>query len=256
MLRVGCWSGGWIGILTRHSTYRVCHTQYGLNSCVASGGPNPAFALNGASLATLTYSPASDRDPIQQNYVIFYQHPSGDIRKIVYNQSTWYPSELVARGAGSGTGLAAIMMPSAICMYYVDSSGYLQERRGHHGSSDWFNGALNDARIRVAPYSSLAAVYAGSCTERDGFGFIYFTAPDHKIHQATWAQDEDLWVDKGSSSDFPNMRPDADYMAGTDRGTFRMFGITQDLQIQEYVCPQCCQNPSATWQRGKFVRRQ
>ncbi|MCJ1252109.1 hypothetical protein MMC30_009347 [Trapelia coarctata] len=147
-----------------------------------------------------------------------------------------------------------MMLPS-IHIYYVDSFGYLQETRGHHASNDWFNGTLGDARIKAVPLSALGSAYAGACTDRGGFGFVYFTALDHTLHQATWAQDNDLWVDKGSTSDFPDMRFDADYTATTDGGTFRMYGITHGLQIQEYVCPQCCQNSSATWQQGPSFPR-
>lgn len=221
------------------------------------GGPtrasNPAFALNGTAIASLTYSAASDGNPTQQNYVVFYQHSNGDIRKVVYNESAWHPSTFVASGASIGTGLSAFYIGTGpmIYLYYVDKTGYLQELRGQHASDVWTNGTLGAATIQVSSSSAaLSSGYAGPCTDRGGLAWIFYESADG-VQEARWSGDDDTWVKKDNNL-FPQLTTSTDLTLTVDGGAWRLYSITKDLEIQEYVCSQCCQNASNTWQPGKF----
>ena len=57
-------------------------------------------------LASVTYDVAGkhNADTSQENYILFYQHFNDDVRKIVDNQTTWYPSAFVTNNVRIGTG--------------------------------------------------------------------------------------------------------------------------------------------------------
>ncbi|KAL9119431.1 MAG: hypothetical protein Q9187_004020 [Circinaria calcarea] len=212
---------------------------------------NPAFALNGTTITSLTYSAASDRNPTQQNYVVFYQYSNGDIRKVVYNESAWHPSTFVTSGARIGTGLSAFYLGTGplIYLYYVDETGYLQELRGQHASDVWINGTLGAATIQVSSSSSaLSSAYVGPCTARGGLGWIFYESTDG-VQEARWSADDDTWS-KQNNNLFPELASSADLALMVDGGAWRVYGITKNLEVQEYVCSQCCQNASNTWQSG------
>ena len=214
---------------------------------------NPAFALNGTAIASLTYSAASDGNPTQQNYVVFYQHSNGDIRKLVYNESAWHPSAFVISGARIGTGLSAFFLGPGplIYLYYVDKTGYLQELRGQHASDVWVNGTLGAASIQVSSSSAaLSSGYAGPCTDRGALAWIFYESTDG-VREARWSGDDDTWVKKDNIT-FPQLTSGAGLALMVDGGAWRLYGITTRLEIQEYVCSQCCQNASNTWQPGTF----
>jgi Fungal fucose-specific lectin len=124
-----------------------------------------AAAFNGTSISAITYSPTNE--PTDQNYVVFYQHSNGDIRKVIYNELQWHDSEFVTNDARSGSGLTAVWFssdPILIYLYYIDKNNVLQERRGQHASDTWVNGALGlKSLVAASNYSDVLAQYAGTC---------------------------------------------------------------------------------------------
>ena len=157
---------------------------YGGNSTNGSSSSSPegrpADALNGTALATVAYDAAEkySADTTMENYLLFYQHSNGDIRKLVYNQSEWRSSELVTSDARLGTGLSVVQfgaVPTSIYLYYIDKASYLQELRGTHGSNEWTNGTLGTGHFKaVDTYSALSANYVGDCGNRGNIGWVYY----------------------------------------------------------------------------------
>lgn len=131
-------------------------------------------------MATVAYDAAEkySADTTSENYLLFYQHSNGDIRRLTYNQSEWHPSEFVTSDARVGTGLSVIQfgaVPTQIYMYYIDRLGYLQELRGTHGSNEWINGTLGTRHFKtVDTYSALSANYLGDCGARGNIGWVYY----------------------------------------------------------------------------------
>ena len=189
-------------------------------------------------MATVAYDAAEkySADTSAENYLLFYQHSNGDIRKLVYNQSEWHSSDFVTNDARLGTGLSVVQfgpVPTLIYVYYIDKEGYLQELRGTHGSNDWTPGTLGEGRFKaVDTYSALSANYIGSCTDRGeiqgNIGWVYYesvrfthwtprswatlqdlTLPQEDgIQEALWEHDEDQWS-KGNL--FPDHAPGSDF---------------------------------------------
>lgn len=157
----------------------VNNTDVGSGSGLRPEG-RPTDALNGTAMATLAYDAAEKygADTTSENYLLFYQHSNGDIRKLVFNQSEWHNSELVTSDARIGTGLSVVQfgaVPTQIYMYYIDRLGYLQELRGTHGSNDWKNGTLGAMHFKaVDTYSTLSASYIGKCGDRGNIGWVYY----------------------------------------------------------------------------------
>ena len=140
----------------------------------------PADALNGTAMATVAYDAAEkySADTTSMNYLLFYQHSSGDIRRLVFNQSEWHSSELITSDARVGTGLSVVQfgaVPTSIYMYYIDKLGYLQELRSTHGSSEWTNGTLGQGHFKATDtYSALSARYVGDCGGRGNIGWVLY----------------------------------------------------------------------------------
>lgn len=131
-------------------------------------------------MASVAYDAAErySADTTSENYLLFYQHSNGDIRKLVFNQSEWHNSELVTSDARIGTGLSVVQfgaVPTQIYVYYIDKLGYLQELRSTHGSNEWMNGTLGTMHFKaVDTYSALSANYVGDCGERGNIGWVYY----------------------------------------------------------------------------------
>ena len=146
-------------------------------------------------MATVAYDAAEkySADTSAENYLLFYQHSNGDIRKLVYNQSEWHSSEFVTNDARLGTGLSVVQfgpVPTLIYVYYIDKEGYLQELRGTHGSNDWTPGTLGEGRFKaVDTYSALSANYVGSCADRGeirgNIGWVYYESVRF-MHWTPW----------------------------------------------------------------------
>jgi len=208
---------------------------------------NDAAAYNGTSLSALTYSPTGQ--PTEQNYVVFYQHSNGDVRKLIYNESHWHPSELVTKEARLGTGFASVYLGSApsIYLYYIDKKNLLQELRGSHGSNTWVNGTLGLAHFKVsAAYPHLDGNYAGGCST-GGRGSVYFQTDNGPVQEAVWNQDTDSW---NAGLTFTGTKRGSDFLTVLEPHVWRFYAITDQLQLQEYVCNDCCANSSASWQQG------
>ena len=227
----------------------------GSNGSSSSSGV-PAFALNGTALASVSYDAANkyNADTSQENYVLFYQHSSGDIRKIVWNQTTWYPSEFVTSNARMGTGLSAVSFgapPAQIYLYYIDKTGILQELRGAHASDTWTNGTLGTAGFKAtASYSSLSAKYQGRCGKRGNMGWVHYQT-DAGVQEALWDHDQDSW---SNGTLFKDIQPGSDFVSTIEASTiraWRMFGINKNLQLQEYVCNTPCADATNPWLQGK-----
>lgn len=234
----------------------------GLSGIISNGGGSsigvPAYALNGTALAGIAYDAAgkNNADTSQENYVLFYQHSSGDIRKTVWNQTTWYPSELVTNSARTGTGLSAVSFgapPTLIYIYYIDKNGILQELRGTHASNTWINGTLGTAGFKATnSYSALSAKYQGRCGKRGNIGWVHYQS-DAGIQEALWDHDQDSW---SNGTLFKDIQPGSDLVSTTESSAitaWRLFGIKKNLQMQEYVCNTPCTNASNPWVQGESI---
>ena len=212
--------------------------------------------MNGTSIASTSYSSSLDGDPTSLNYVVFYQHSSGDIRKLVYNESKWYSSDFVTSDAATGTGLACIWFwqPGSnspvprVYVYYTDKKGYLQELRGNHGSNEWVNGTLGAAAVKPTyGVSTLSAQYTANCSNQ-ARGWLWYES-DGGIQEARWSATNDTW----SQGDLiPGHKPGADFVFIFDPYALRMFHIDHGLQVQEYICEQCCSVTSTNWAPGEL----
>ncbi len=217
----------------------------------------PAYAQNGTAFASVAYDAAgkTNADTSQENYVLFYQHSSGDIRKIVWNQTTWYPSEFVTNSARIGTGLSAVSFgapPTLIYLYCTDRDGILQELRGAHASNEWNNGTLGTAGFKVNSYSALSAKYQGKCGKRGNIGWVLYQS-DVGIQEALWDHDQDSWSNQVL---FKDIQPGSDLVSTIKSSAitaWRLFGIKKNLQLQEYVCNTPCTNASNPWVQGESI---
>lgn len=218
----------------------------------------PAYAQNGTAFAIVEYDAAgkNNADTSQENYVLFYQYSSGDIRKMVWNQTTWYPSEFVTSSARIGTGLSAISFgvpPTLIYLYYTDRDGILQELRGVHASNEWNNGTLGTAGFKVTnSYSALSANSQGRCGKRGNIGWVLYQS-GAGIQEALWDHDQDSWSNKVL---FKDIQPGSDLISTIEPSAitaWRLFSIKKDLQLQEYVCNNPCTNACNPWVEGESI---
>lgn len=229
-------------------------TDVGNSSTTPHG--NFSDALNGTSFASLSYDPTAEYngDTQQQNYVLFYQQVNGDIRKIIYNESAWLPSEYVTSDARMGTGLSAVWFgkpPVQIYIYYIDKAGILQELRSEHASSTWNNGTIGGANFKaIDSYSALSAQFQGQCDARGmQLGWVFYESAQG-VQEARWHYDNDTWV---IGNRFQNIRPGSGFIstiAGGPIKAWRLFGIRKDLVVQEYACEDCCGNSTQKWELG------
>ena len=220
---------------------------------------NLSDALNGTSFASLSYDPTAkyNGDTQQQNYVLFYQQVNGNIRKIVYNESVWQPSEYVTGDAREGTGLSAVWFgnpPVQIYLYYIDKAGILQELRGEHASTTWNKGTLGAAKFKaVDSYSALSAQFQGRCDARGGqLGWVFYESAQG-VQEARWLYDNDTWV---MGKRFRTVAPGSSFVstiAGGPITAWRLFGIRKDLAVQEYPCEDCCGNSTHRWRVGRLT---
>lgn len=174
---------------------------------------------------------------------------------MVWNQTIWHPSELVTRDARIGTGLSAIWFgvpPVVIELFYIDKNGYVQELRGSHGSDTWVNGTIGSGYFKaVDTYSALSAQFQGKCGPRGQVGWVYYES-DAGAQEAHWNYDKDSW---SMGNLFTDHAPGSDFLTtqeneGSAIQAWRFYGVSKDLQLQEYVCSDCCANKSYTWQHG------
>lgn len=208
---------------------------------------NDAAAYNGTSLSALTYSLTGQQS--EQNYVVFYQHSNGAVRKLVFNESHWHPSEHVTNDARLGTGLASVTLGPSIYLYYIDKNHLLQELRGSHGSTTWVNGTLGLAHFQAsAEYPHLDGNYGGECPT-GGRGSVYFQPDNGPVQEVVRNQDSDSWH---AGSTFTSTKRGSDFMSVLEPRVWRFYAITDQLQLQEYVCNDCCGNSNASWQQGIF----
>lgn len=103
-----------------------------------------------------------------------------------------------------------------------------------------------------SPYSHLDSIFIGNC-KNSVSGWVNYEAQNGVLSQAIWNQDDDSWT---SGTTFPDVRSGSDFVTeledGPD-GPWRLFASTAKESIQEYVCTDCCQNPSNnTYEPGKF----
>ena len=210
--------------------------------------PPADSAYNGTSLATITYSP--DGTPENQNYVLFYQRANGEVRKLVYNQTTWYPSTLVTKNARHGTGLSTVWLgnPIEIYLYYIDTDNYLQELRGFHASDEWSPGTLGQALFEAAnPYSHLDASFVGGCNNSVN-GWVNYEAAAGPVSQAVWNKKADSWT---SGITFPAVKSGSDFFTVLEPGVWRLYALGDGFRLQESVCNDCCAYPNNTYEPSK-----
>lgn len=209
-------------------------------------------ALNGTAITSVAYTP--DGHNSKQNYVIFYQHSNGDIRKSVYNESHWHPSELVTRKAKMGTGLTSMWLQQdlpKIHLYYIDKNHVLQELQAEHASTAWADGTLGLANIRAAESSShLDSGYAGVCNGI-GRGWVLYESPaDGAVHEVVWDEEADTWTE---GQRFAGLKAGQGFASRIDAaaGVWRLWGGSDKSELQEWTCADCCSNETSVgWQRG------
>ncbi|MCJ1374536.1 hypothetical protein MMC20_005768 [Loxospora ochrophaea] len=206
---------------------------------------NNATAHNGTAISVVGYVPTSDAtDSVPQNYIVFYQHSNGEIRKLAYNSSQWYDSELVVRDARLGTGLASTWLGQTqeLYVYYIDKNDVLQEIRGKHASNSWTNGTLGQASIVASSgYSDVAADYIGVCGNSNMSYVIYHSGNGGEAQVALWTQTNDSWSRGASTFD---VAPQKSFSALLQDDVWRFYGTVNSAnQLSEYACGDCCNSP-------------
>ncbi|KAH7369572.1 fucose-specific lectin [Rhexocercosporidium sp. MPI-PUGE-AT-0058] len=134
---------------------------------------------------------------------VFFQDVLGGIRLNSYDDG-WNGGTSSFATAKLGTPLAAIGSPSLdkIRLYFLSPENMLRELCYDRGlSSGWFEGALSEKHIQVAPYSQIAAVYLPDFEIR-----VYAQKPDDtiqefNIHESSeWAESANLGAALSGSS--------------------------------------------------------
>jgi hypothetical protein len=224
--------------------------EFGIPANGNTNTVNDAWAYNGTSLASLTFSTTSDTSGT--NYVVFYQHSNGDLRQAVYNNSQWHPSAYITDDALPGTPLSSFWKGDdfQLHIFYYDRNKVLQELRGKHGSDTWLNGTLGQLSVESSEASSLTMIYNGACQAAGNAWLIYHTGSNDEARAIYWNEDTDTWSERETFSD---VKPGAGFSGHSDVGVWRYYYVgSQNSQLTELVCPDCCSNSSSEgWRPGK-----
>ncbi|KAG7001431.1 aristolochene synthase [Physcia stellaris] len=241
LIIVGACVGGVLGSRAVKAHPNQFPTFTATTPSASSSAPLPAHtrsaaAYNGTSLAVVTYPHLSEA-----NYLLFYQHSNGDLRKVVYNGSGWHKSSYVTNNARSRTGLSTTWggeKPNErIYLYYIDKDDVLQELRGYHGSDDWTKGTLGAIQLRTAaPYSAVAAEFAGDCAT-DNNAFIYYQTSNGTLQEVLWNKALDSWT-LGHEHEGVNLG--SDFVTDLGDNIWRLYAVTTSSMVVQYECINCC----------------
>jgi hypothetical protein len=242
---------------TASATQASTSASTNLNPSSTSGSStssdvNNAWAYNGSSIETLTFSTTSDTTGT--NYVVFYQHSNGDIRQVVYNNSQWHSSQYITNDARPGSPITAYWGGDGIQynLFYVDKNNVLQETRGSHASNSWLNGTLGQLSVLASDPGDISVVYVGSCAVGVSGWLLYSSPAGNQMGLLYWDASTDTWSHKGLIDD---VKPGAGFAGHADIGVWRYYYVQQSTsELKEQVCPDCCSNSSSTgWRSGKFI---
>jgi hypothetical protein len=204
-------------------------------------------------MASFTYSTMEDSSG--RNYVVFFQHSSGELRKTVFNNSQWQSSEFITDDALPGTPIAAYWRgydkEFLFHLFYLDKTSVLQELRGKHASNSWLNGTLGQISAMTSASSSLTVQFPGSCQGVGTAWLTYHTGLANEAHILNHNRDSDSWTLGDVVSD---VKPGAGFSGHYDVGVWRFYYVSnQNSQLKERICPDCCMNSSsAGWRAGEF----
>ncbi|KAK2875960.1 hypothetical protein FQN49_001481 [Arthroderma sp. PD_2] len=211
-----------------------------------------AWAYNGTAISSLTYSPARDQDSTGTNYVVFYQHSNGELRRSTWNNSQWHDSKFVTNDAHSGTPLSSYWAGEGddirFNLFYVDKNKVLQELRGGHSSNDWINGTLGELGIVVDPQSAVSVQFVGRCRDVDTAWLVYHTGKENEARVVYWNAKTDRWSARETIGD---VSATAGSSGEVNDGAWRYYYVSkQTQQLNVMICPDCCSNPSTEWEQN------
>ena len=198
------------------------------------------------SFAAATYPYLAD-----YNYVVFYQHANGDIRKCVYNGTGWHKPTYVTNDARMGTGLTTAWTEAAsgplLWLYYIDKANRLQEMRGTHASDNWTRGTLGNNNFEATTkYSALSVQIMGDChTGRNAW--LFYQTSDGAIRQVWWNSVEDKW---STGTNFTEAEPQTGFVTFLSSSTvWRFFMMSTHSRVVQYICIDCCDR--VEWKQSK-----
>jgi hypothetical protein len=202
-------------------------------------------------MSALTFSTTDDSSGT--NYLLFYQHSNGELRKAVYNNSKWQESEFVTKDAIPGTPLAAFWKGANfdLILFYFDQNKVIQELRGNYARGGWVNGTLGLLSISTDELSSMTVAFVGPCQGSGTAWLVYHTGSNNQSRVVYWNEVTDTWTLREGFSD---VKPGAGFYSHSDIGVWRYYYVSAETsQLEESVCPDCCANTtSAGWVRGRF----
>lgn len=160
---------------------------------------------------------------------------------MIYNGSGWHKSSYVTNNARSRTGLSTTWggeKPNErIYLYYIDKDDVLQELRGYHGSDEWTEGTLGAFQIRTAaPYSAVAAEFAGDCAT-DNNAFLYYQTPKGTLQEVLWNKALDSWT-LGHEHEGVNLG--SDFVTDLGDNIWRLYAVNTSSMVVQYECFNCC----------------
>ncbi|KAM5479489.1 hypothetical protein MaudMau93_007867 [Microsporum audouinii] len=211
-----------------------------------------AWAYNGTAISSLTYSPARDQDSAATNYIVFYQHSNGELRRSTWNNSQWHDSQFITNDARPRTPLSSYWRGEgdgiSFNLFYVDKNKVLQEIRGSHSSNDWINGTLGELGIAVDPQSAISVQFVGKCRGVDTAWLVYHTGKDNEARVVYWNAQTDRWSAKETIGD---VSATAGFSGEANDGHWRFYYVSKRTQqLNVMVCPDCCSNTSTKWEQN------
>ena len=212
-------------------------------------GSDSDKAYSGTSFAAATYPYSTDQSTIY-NYVVFYQHANGDIKKCVYNGTGWHKATYVTDNARMGTGLTTAWTDAAsgtqLWLYYIDKANRLQELRGTHASDIWTRGTLGNFNFEAATnHSALSMQFVDEChTGRNAW--LFYQTSDGAIRQLWWNSIEDSW---SAGTNFTEVESHSGFVTFlSDQTVWRIFMMSTNTRVVQYICIDCCE--SNKWKQG------
>ncbi|KAF3931503.1 hypothetical protein ABW19_dt0205381 [Dactylella cylindrospora] len=178
--------------------------------------------------------------------IVYFQAADGSLKQARWYGS-WTVTEIIPAGkAARNTPLAAVMWgpQNTFRLYYLSPEYELREYCWDSNDSK-YDGALNQQRVKVAPYSKLSAIVWTGVNLR-----VYYQDPNNRIQEYSyqgkqgWSKGASLPGDAlpGTSLAYVNRRK-FDEPNPSIRGYFQ----TLDGGLAEHVCD------SANWTIGEFL---
>ena len=203
-------------------------------------------AYPGTSFAATAYPHSADH-----YYILFYQHANGDIRKCVYNGTSWHKATYVTNDARMGTGLTTAWTSSAsgplLWLCYIDKANRLQELRSTHTSDTWTRGTLGNSNFEAASnHSTRSMQYVSDCYGGLNAWFFYQTS-DGAIRQVWWNSTRDNWL---AGTNFTGVEHQSGFVTFLwYQARWRIFMMSTLSCVVQYICNNCCERDE--WKQGK-----